>query len=222
MQLPTFKCLLLAAFLPALALPAHSEEILVAPVGAYADIDLRDDVKMIERLTSRSKRKREKAIEAFFVDPSTHSPPVIYALASALFKADRKDEAALWYYSGQVRARFDANRCADSSAAQAVNVLNQTYGEPINQHAFQDLQKLRRTVYESVAWDEETPHNYDHRWINTHGMAAMIASLEGSDEGVVFSKPESDWSEIAKTTRADYLRDFEEAMVMFESMTGAE
>lgn len=207
-------------FCTALATPAVAEKISLDTVGSYDDIDVEDDTKLIKKLTSRSERKREKALEEFLADPSTHSPPAIYAAAFALFENGDKDEAAFWYYSGQVRARFDANRCDDSSAAQAVGLLNQQYGQPINQHSFQDLVKLKSTVNRSIDWDRSTPHNYDHRWINLHGMAAVQASMEGRDDPVVFSKPEAEWEAIAEANRTEYLKGFEKALTKLQEMNG--
>lgn len=200
------------------AVQGQIDDIEIRPVGSYKDIDVKADNKLVKRLTGRSERKRARALEAFLEDPSSYSPPVIYAASFALFESGQKDEAAFWFYAGQLRARFDANRCADQSAGQAVGVLNQNFGTPINQYAFQDLNKLQETVERSVKWDSETPHNYDHRWINLHGMDAMIASMEGSEKKqTTLSKPASEWGAIAKQTRADYLQGFQEALARMET-----
>ena len=136
---------------------------------------------------------------------------MFYAVSRALFEQDKKDEAAFWYYAGQLRARFDANRCADVSARQAVSLLNREYGGPVNKHAMQDLAKLEQLVERVVAWDRRTPHDYDHRWINLHGMGAILSAKEGAKPAPL-SLPKSDWPAIAEKTRQDYLSGLRKAM----------
>lgn len=49
---------------------------------------------------------------------------------------------------------------------------------------FKRLTKLEELVPKVVEWDRKTPYNYDHRWINLHGMDAMLSGLDaGSSSG---------------------------------------
>lgn len=199
--------------------PALSELIELPSVGSYKDIDVKSDKTFIRRLLSKSTPKRDKAIELFLEDVSSYSPPVIYAASNALFMAGRKDEAGFWFYAGQVRARFDANRCADKSASQAVSALNQSFGLPINKYMFEDIDKLGKTVERAVSWDRSTPHNYDHRWINLHGTNAVMAYMDGEAGEVTFSIPSEQWGSVAEKTREDYLRGFKRAMARYAKAT---
>jgi hypothetical protein len=119
-----------------------------------------------------------------------------------------------WYYAGQLRAGFDAKRCTDVSARQAVAVLNEKLGGPIVQYAVQNLAKVEALIPRVVEWDRRTPHNYDHRWINLHGMAAMSASMGKAPEGKPgpLSVPKDQWNAIAEANRADYLANFRKAV----------
>jgi len=99
----------------------------------------------------------------------SYQPFVFYVLAQAYVERGKKDEAAFWYYAGKLRARYDGARCADVSARQAVGYLDQGY--PRLAHNFAgDYDRLLATLKKVKAWDATTPYEYDHRWINLHGM----------------------------------------------------
>ncbi|WP_158000173.1 DUF6683 family protein, partial [Melaminivora alkalimesophila] len=165
----------------------------------------------LQALGSPDAATRQRAIAQVQEAPQRYAPPVLYALSHVLMQQGRNDQAMFWFYAGQLRGRYDANRCADVSARQAIAVLNQRYGGPINQYAFRHLPQLEKTVQEVLAWDRRTPHDYDHRWINLHGMGAFGAS--GGGEGpAALSLPEAQWPAIAEQTRVDYLKGFQEAM----------
>jgi hypothetical protein len=183
-------------------------------VGEYARIDTKLTNEVIAGLRSGSDKQKNAQIRDIQKNPQNYAPPVFYLLSNVLFQRGQKDEAAFWFYAGQLRARFDANRCADSTASQAVAVLNQHFGEPINQHMFRDLQKLEILIPKVVEWDRKTPHKYDQRWINLSGMNAVLASAaEGrTSSSTPLSRPKEQWSEIAERTRRDYLDGFRKAM----------
>lgn len=199
----------------------RGRNITVAPTGEYATIDTGPAMALMKRLHSTSADTRDAAIREVLATPQSVMPTVLYALSYALFAKGEKDEAAFWFYAGQLRARYDANRCADVSARQAVAVLNQNYGPPINQYAFQDISKLKKLIPMVVEWEEKTPHDYDHRWINLHGMGAMMRSFDADKAPKPLSLPEADWPRIGQETREAYLRGFNEAMEQMEAKAAA-
>ena len=197
---------------------AKEEVIIVKPVGEYATIDMKPCMDQLRTLDTGSSSQQDKLIDQIKANPSKYNPVIFYHMSRVLFDQNKKDEAAFWFYAGQLRARYDANRCADVSARSAVAVLNQEFGAPINRYAMQDLQKLEDTVNKVVAFDEKTAHDYDNRWINLHGMGSMIDSLEGKQtEKVRLSLPEEQWTAIANKTREEYLKGFKEAMTELKS-----
>jgi hypothetical protein len=213
--------LVLAMFL-ALA-PAHrtfGETVTVEPVGEYAEIDTKLAIGTLQSLQSGSPEDRQRSVALVQAHPENYAPPVFYALSAALFESGKKDEAAFWFYAGQLRARFDANRCADVSARAAPGALNARFGPPINKYAFSDLAKLEALIPKVVYWDRKTPHNYDHRWINLHGMDAMIQGLGGNGGGNAERKPMSlpkeQWDKIGEDTRERYLEDFKDALAQLK------
>lgn len=193
----------------------------VAPTGEYATINTAPAMALMKRLHSTSASSRDAAIREVLAKPQSVMPTVLYALSAALFAKGEKDDAAFWFYAGQLRARYDANRCADVSARQAVAVLNQNYGPPINQYAFQDIPKLKKLIPMVVEWEEKTPHDYDHRWINLHGMGAMMRSFGDDKTTKPLSLPEADWPRIGMETRETYLRGFNEALEQMEARAAA-
>ncbi len=199
---------------------ASAEMKAIAPSGIYAEIDTRLAKETLQSLSNGTPEQRRKAIEAIIANPENYAPPVLYGLSHALFNEARKDDALFWFYAGQLRARFDANRCLDVSARQAVGVLNQVFGPLINQYAFQDIAKLEELVPKVVEWDQKTPRKYDHRWINLHGMDASIAGMEAkksSDSQPSLSLPRESWEAVAEKTRSDYLSGFKEAIVTMKN-----
>jgi hypothetical protein len=180
----------------------------VRPDGPHAAIDVVEQNAAIAALHGRGEVAREQMVAAILQEPERFAPPVLSTLAAVLFAQGERDEAVFWYQAGQLRARFDADRCADRTAGAAVAVLRQRNGASINRHAFADPERLRTIVERVVAWDRATTYAYDHRWINLHGMGAF----PGVGAGGPLSRPASEWPDIAERTRAEYLRGLDEVL----------
>jgi hypothetical protein len=212
--------LLTIAFCLVASRVAVAEDVKVVPKGEYAKIDVRLANETMKALAGGTAEERRKAIETIQLSPQKYAPPVFFLLSNVLFQGGKQEEGAFWFYAGQLRARFDANRCADISAREAVGVLNQEYGSVINQFMFKDLSKLEELIPKVVEWDRKTPHDYDHRWINLHGMGAMMSGLDAEDSSekpAALSLSEEQWGEIAEKTRADYLAGFKEALARMKT-----
>src|SRR5262245_60113864 len=176
----------------------------VTPQGEFAQIDTRLVNETMQILAKGTAAEKQKAIVKIRAHPENYAPPVFYLLSNVLFANGEKDEGAFWFYAGQLRARVDANICADSSAGQAVDVLNQNYGTPINQYTFQDIPKLQALIAKVVEWERKTACNYDRRWINLHGMGAMMSGLGAESKNATqhtLSYPKDQWKDIGEKTR---------------------
>ncbi|SFM57057.1 hypothetical protein SAMN05216207_1001124 [Pseudonocardia ammonioxydans] len=180
--------------------------IVVAPQGELAGVDTSAAVALIHRLLDRNPAVRSAARAEVLAAPHRVPPPVLSALSENLLAAGEPAEAAAWFYAAQVRARFDATRCTDPSAAAALGVLRERFGEPVNRWAFADPARVRRAGIRGVAWDRTAPHDYDHRWIALHGMGAFT----GPGTGV--STPEHEWPGTAARVRAEYLAGLREVL----------
>jgi hypothetical protein len=180
--------------------------VVVEPTGEHATIDTALARDAIAGLLDADPEVRRRVAELVELEPERVAPPVLYALSEVLLDQGRPADAAFWFYAGQLRARFDARRCTDPTAAAAVDALNERFGGPIDRFAFTDPDRLRRTVIRAVAWDRRTPRHYDHRWIALHGMSAYL----GSDGPL--SVPAEEWEALAARTRAEYLEGLRTAL----------
>ena len=189
---------------------ARAADLPLEPQGVYKTIDVRLSLEAIKSLTESKGGDRTEMIQRITGKPENFSPPVFYFLSRVLFEEDQKDEAAFWFYAGQLRGRIDANICADKSARNAIDSLNRDFGPLINQYAFKDIPKLTNTVEKVLVWEKITPCAYDRRWINLRGMASM-----NDDTNSPLSKPTEQWEAIRKSTRDDYRSTFYAALAEF-------
>lgn len=181
----------------------YAQTTQIKPKGIYKEIDVEKHNKVIDILGGENKDLKTKIIDSILAKPNYYNPPVIYVLSKELFLSDRKEEAKFWFYVGQLRARYDANLCLDNTAKQAVSVLNELYGPDINQYAFQNFDSLELTVNKVVAFVRTNEENYDHRWINLHGMDAVQ-----NKKNKEISEPKYKWAEIKTKTVDDYYEGF--------------
>lgn len=190
------------------------KNIELAPTGVYAEIDVQKSNAILEFLMRGTEEVKMKAAEEVLKNPNSYNPTVLFALSEVIFKNEQKDSACFWFYVAQLRARYDANRCMDKTAASGLTILNERYGPAINQYAFKDIPKLKETVGKVVSFVRSNEEKYDHRWMNLHGMDAINASLnkEAGKKSAQkeLSHPTSSWKKIKETTVNDYYTDFQE------------
>lgn len=173
--------------------------ITIVDVSKGDKIDTEGSKKAIETLQKSSGAEREASVEMIKKNPGDYAPPVLFELSRVLFEAGNADDAMFWFYAAQLRTRFDANRCADHTARSAFGVLTRAYGPPIVSRAMREPETITRVAAKVLAWDESTPYNYDHRWINLHGMATFTP-----DPSRATSAPVEKWQEIAASTRQEF------------------
>jgi hypothetical protein len=179
----------------------------VRPKGIYKEIDVERHNKIIEILNSDNGALKDESVDSVLSNPNYYNPPVIYALSNELFKRGRKREASYWFYVGQLRARYDANLCLDNTAEQATSILTDIYGTEINKFALENIDSLEIIVNKVVAFVRANDENYDHRWINLHGMDAVQNKRTKE-----LSHPKSKWAEIKTKTIDEYYQGFLEAV----------
>lgn len=190
-------------FLFGIITPGFAQTTQIKPKGVYKEIDVERHNKVMEIFNGSDKALKDKTVDAVLSSPNDYNPPVLYALSKELFERGRKREAAYWFYVGQLRARYDANLCLDNTAKQAVSILNGTYGPDINKFAFGNIDSLELTVNKVVDFVRTNTENYDHRWINLHGMDAFQ-----NEKGKELSQPKDKWPEIKTKTIDDYYKGF--------------
>ncbi len=184
--------------------------ITVKPTGVYAEIDTKKTFEAVAGLRAADVQSVTNRIKDIEANAPTYQPPVFLVLAQVLFAQGKVESAAYWYHVGWLRARYDANRCAQMTAKQAVQTMISQTSREFVLRVFGDAALIARVLPKVVKWDEEAPYSYDHRWINLHGSeSAMSGVIPISGAPPVLSLPESDWPAIAKKTREDFVRDVE-------------
>lgn len=92
------------------------------------------------------------------------APATYFALATELFRNGQKDDAAFWYYVGQLRYRFLVLAKAKSSEPSDEQahfwLLSESVGQSIYEKAGQRSAVLVRALDRALAWDLEQPNGY--------------------------------------------------------------
>lgn len=202
------KLLFLLAIALAMLTHANAQTSQIKPKGVYKAIDVEKHNAAIEILAGENQQLKKQTVETILKAPNSFNPPVIYALSKELFNRDKKHEAVFWFYVAQLRARYDANLCLDTSAKQAVSMLNSTYGPAINEYAMKNIDFLEKTINQVVAFVRENEETYDHRWINLHGLGALL-----NRKVKEITEPAEKWAKIKESTVDNYHRDFVEYVV---------
>jgi len=101
---------------------ANGKNIVLPRTGAYTAIDTDSIISAIATLRKGEESERTILVKDIKKNPQNYAPPVLYQLSETLLMQGNKDEAAFWFYAGQLRARYDALRCVDKTAAQAARV----------------------------------------------------------------------------------------------------
>ncbi len=196
---------ILFSILVTTALTMNAQDNKIIPVtGVFKEIDVENQNKAISVLTTGDAAMKSTMRDVFFQDQNKWNPPVVYVLSKVLFEQGYKDDAAMWFYIAQLRARIDANICQDKTAREAVAILNDRFGPIINEYALKDKKMLETIVKDAVEFVREYEPTYDQRWINLHGMWA----INGIEKGKGLSYPKEEWAAIKKKTIDDYYADF--------------
>lgn len=82
---------------------------------------------------------------------------VHYQLAAALFREGRKDEAAKWFYVGQIRGQAQVRCFEDRGGAALRGSLNEVVGREINEYLYGSVDRAVRVIDEALAWDAANP-----------------------------------------------------------------
>ena len=121
-------------------------------------------------------------------------PPVsLYRLAGRLFAAGRRDDAVVWFYIAQIRARFRlavAPNLAPDGEPAVYEALFETIGPQINGWAFGDIDRVAAHMQEALDWDSShanafTPkagHEAELDQVRSGLMSLRVSVLTRKDE----------------------------------------
>ena len=171
----TFKILLAGLALLTFSLKAQEvKTIEVKPVGIYAEIDIEGQNRMMKQLYDP--QTRNASVDTIFNNITHYNPPVIYLFSEALFLNGEKESAIQWYLYAQLNAMYDAARCADNSAKQAVIILEERFRPTLDEYMKNNKAKVTKSAEKAIDLFKKVQSDYDIRWINLHG----INSFEGA------------------------------------------
>jgi hypothetical protein len=192
-----------------------AKNVMVMPTGEYATIDTRQSIALMRTLGATSGHENDSIVDNIKAHADAHPPPVLFAMARLLYQRGDVEDAIFWFNAGRLRGNFDALRCTDISARSAIPALVAQTPVELRKAQFADVQRLRAIVAKAISWDEATPHNYDQRWINPHGMEAMKKGLgDTNPSSSPLSVPQEKWDGLAKQAREDYRKGLEEAIAI--------
>ena len=105
-----------------------------------------------------------QTIQELEVGIQNKAPSTYFALATELFRSGQKDDAAFWYYVGQLRYRFFVLAKAKTSELSEEQahfwLLSESVGQSIYEKAGQRSATLLRALDRALAWDLEQPNGY--------------------------------------------------------------
>lgn len=173
-----------------------------APAAALAQkFDMHPTEAMVARLSVAYGTDKREAMRDVQRSASSYNPLVLYALANALIE-DYSERAIFWYHVGRIRATYDALRCRDKSAQNAMLELRKRMSPELGANQFYRRDRLVGIARKAIEWDAGNPRDYDQRWVTLYGKAAL--SPDGKGDGDIFV-PESEWPAILKRVHDTHL-----------------
>ncbi|WP_139326939.1 hypothetical protein [Shewanella sp. UCD-KL21] len=131
--------------------------------------------------TSNSKNNiAQQSVKEIQQDITSKHPSSYIILAAKLLKEGKPDEAAKWYYVGQMRFRayLMANPNIDPSGDPALySSLKYVVGTPINEYAGQNPDHWVDLIEESIKWNSENPNGFTPKLSNKEIYAEVEASF---------------------------------------------
>jgi len=130
-----------------------------------------DPAKLVDRLASKDPAVARAAVTEVLADAERAEPLALMLAAARELELGDKDEAVLWFYAGQLRARYSPLLTAETS--QQLTISTVTLGEGINMHGMRDIVRMIELLAKAMRWDEKT---YD-AWAKAHKLDPNSADL---------------------------------------------
>ncbi len=149
--------------------PTLLEQIKARPVLKPEDAlkkaeDFRPWPYLPQLLSSSDDAAVNGALKEIADKPELAPPRALFYASAALAKQQRMEDAALYYYAAQLRARFDSQRFPDTSADsphQSLGRLALQLGQDISAWTMKDATRLSTVMNAVREWDQRTAYAYD-------------------------------------------------------------
>lgn len=182
---------------------ATAEERTIPLKGVYKEINTKREMQAIATFMKGTDEAKEQLAETVQEHPERYAPAVFFHLSRYLFEQEEEDDALFWLYAARIRTWYDIKRCTDPSVGDSVEVLNGQLPPLLRLIQFEDLDNAKRQMKRAIAWDRNTAHQYDARWIALHGIRASLpTSADGKEPTLTI--PEEKWDALAETHRKEY------------------
>jgi hypothetical protein len=113
-----------------------------------------EPAKLADRLASKDPAVARAAVTEALADADHGDPLVLMLAASRHLEFGSAEEAIVWFYAGQLRARYSPLLTGERS--QQVTISTVTLGESINAHGMRDIVKMIELIARAMHWDEKT------------------------------------------------------------------
>jgi hypothetical protein len=95
------------------------------------------------RLKATSGYENDDLVRDIEKHSGNYAPPVFFALANLLYRQGKTNDAIFWFNAGLLRGSYDAARCADVSARDAISIFVRETPVELRQAQFADDAKLQ-------------------------------------------------------------------------------
>lgn len=128
-------------------------------------------------LNEGTTEEKDTIIQQILANPQKYNPVAFSALAQALSKRAKYDEAAFWSLVADLRMNYDRRACKGKPDLMAE--LSVQASPTLMVHT----QQIKEAVWPKVLeWDRKTSYDYDHRWLGKSGECLNTARLKKLEE----------------------------------------
>lgn len=160
---------------------ATAATMLVAAGGAMAQETAQEATcparDVLDAAPQRVRAGDGEAIAQFQATAPCHYWITFYFAAKSLFDSGQRDEAVRWFYVAQLRGRTVAELDPNSTPS-LIGALQYVVGQPINEYAGGDQQKLIQAIDWATAWDQQHPMTLDSIRRVGHHMAPGVTEMD--------------------------------------------
>jgi hypothetical protein len=165
---------------------------------AVANMQQKNATRTFILLKSLTPKEKKEVITWMQANPEK-VPPFYYMYFADDIFAKNKDEAALWFVIGRLRATEDVQMCKDKTATSQIAIYPMIAPKTLRYIALKkDYSYIVSIVEKAIKWDEAHPKRVNPVWSCFHGMEAFSHYPE--------LLPMSEYERIQKQTRIDVLK----------------
>lgn len=132
-----------------------------------------------DSLKNLSPKEKDEFLEYVKTNNATIPPLYYIKMADYVYKTD-KDQAALWYYIGKVRAYEDVKMCKDKTSQAQLNIYPQFAPKTVK-YIFsksQDKTYFADLMQQTLDWDIQHPQRVSPIWACYQGISGQSKQPE--------------------------------------------